>query len=47
MVQVAFSTFKPVARQKNSRSFKPLLLQYFGRHDWIRTNDPHHVKVML
>ena len=19
----------------------------FGRHDWIRTNDPHHVKVVL
>lgn len=19
----------------------------FGRHDWTRTNDPHHVKVVL
>jgi hypothetical protein len=19
----------------------------FGRHNWIRTNDPHHVKVVL
>ena len=22
-------------------------LQNFGRRDWIRTNDPHHVKVVL
>jgi hypothetical protein len=21
--------------------------QQFGRRDWTRTNDPHHVKVML
>jgi hypothetical protein len=23
------------------------LLQQFGRRDWTRTNDPHHVKVVL
>jgi hypothetical protein len=22
-------------------------LQKFGRRDWTRTNDPHHVKVVL
>ena len=21
--------------------------KYVGRHDWTRTNDPHHVKVVL
>ena len=27
---------------------KPLILNGFvGRRDWIRTNDPHHVKVVL
>ncbi len=24
-----------------------LYRQYFGRRNWIRTNDPHHVKVVL
>jgi hypothetical protein len=23
------------------------VLDLFGRRDWIRTNDPHHVKVVL
>lgn len=25
----------------------PAARDLFGRHDWIRTNDPHHVKVVL
>ena len=24
-----------------------VLLALFGRRDWTRTNDPHHVKVVL
>jgi hypothetical protein len=24
-----------------------VVLMIFGRRDWIRTNDPHHVKVVL
>ena len=24
-----------------------VLLAIFGRRDWTRTNDPHHVKVVL
>ena len=35
--------------KKNNRSLPetPVVPTNSGRHDWIRTNDPHHVKVML
>ena len=28
-------------------SERELLLELLGRRDWTRTNDPHHVKVVL
>ena len=35
-------------RQRTSRHREVLdLLTVFGRRDWTRTNDPHHVKVVL
>ncbi len=30
---------------KKAAAVRPFSL--FGRRDWIRTNDPHHVKVVL
>ena len=30
-----------------SRKFQEILFRSLGRRDWTRTNDPHHVKVVL
>jgi hypothetical protein len=35
-----------VANQ-NSETEIIRLISKIGRHDWTRTNDPHHVKVVL
>jgi hypothetical protein len=36
------------SRQKTKKpNTKHFVLGLFGRRDWTRTNDPHHVKVVL
>ena len=44
----------PVATERGQRlqvgrieGFMGFELKDVGRHDWTRTNDPHHVKVVL
>jgi hypothetical protein len=33
--------------QKTKTAPEGAVLVMFGRHDWTRTNDPYHVKVVL
>jgi hypothetical protein len=37
----------PGQKEKSSKRIDRLLLFCVGRRDWTRTNDPHHVKVVL
>jgi hypothetical protein len=52
-VPLLFLELQPAAQMKNrpKAAFAflqlPDLLVKFGRRDWTRTNDPHHVKVVL
>ena len=38
-----------VRKEKSTSRFRQVLdlTTEFGRRDWTRTNDPHHVKVVL
>ena len=40
-----FPKIYPVSVTDTSKSLK--IKGNFGRHDWTRTNDPYHVKVVL
>ncbi len=44
-----FDRIDAPARPPNEKRGNPfgLPLLRFGRHNWTRTNDPHHVKVVL
>jgi len=37
----------PVNVVRKTNIFDSLDWHFAGRRDWIRTNDPHHVKVVL
>ena len=38
----------PIVPPETKKSYNLLkVIRFFGRHDWTRTNDPYHVKVVL
>ena len=43
------SVLFPYRQEKSTERFRQVLVlpTEFGRRDWTRTNDPHHVKVVL
>jgi hypothetical protein len=44
-----FSVLFPYRQEKSTWRLRQVLVPSteFGRRDWTRTNDPHHVKVVL
>ena len=41
-ITIGVTDYRPSQRAENRDNFES-----DGRRDWIRTNDPHHVKVVL
>ena len=44
-ITLKLSQIYPISTTDNAKSLKDN--EKFGRHDWTRTNDPYHVKVVL
>ena len=48
LLEAAMQNLSQISPKKSKTTFKQLILKgNLGRHDWTRTNDPYHVKVVL